>query len=167
RFNTVPAGRRSGKTELGKRKLVRKALGATTPWNPRFFAAAPTRDQAKRIFWDDLKALSPTKFLAGRPSESELMIQYVNGAQLCVVGLDKPERIEGQPWDGGVITEVANVKADAWPKNIRPALSDRNGWCDLEGVPEGRNHYYELDKAARAQMKERGAGSEWGSFTWP
>jgi len=166
RFNTVAAGRRSGKTERAKRKLVRKLLSASTSWEPRFFAGAPTRDQAKRIFWDDLKLLVPRYLMAERPSESELKIRLVTGGELYVVGLDVPERIEGSPWDGGVVTEFANVHPDAWPKNIRPALSDRNGWCDLEGVPEGRNHYYDLDRKAKAMMKERGAESEWGSFGW-
>ena len=58
RFNTVPAGRRSGKTELAKRKLVKSALAGTPFDPPRFFAGAPTREQAKRIFWDDLKGTS-------------------------------------------------------------------------------------------------------------
>jgi len=52
RFPLVPAGRRSGKTERFKRFLAREAL--THP-NEIYFAAAPTRDQAKKIFWDDLK----------------------------------------------------------------------------------------------------------------
>jgi hypothetical protein len=167
RFNTVAAGRRSGKTERFKRKLILRAMGASTTWEPRFFAGAPTRDQAKRIFWDDLKALTPRWLLAERPSESELKIRLINGAEVWVVGLDKPERIEGSPWDGGGITEFGNVHPQAWPMNIRPALSDRNGWCDLEGVPEGRNHYYLVDLRARAMMKEFGAASEWGAFGWP
>jgi hypothetical protein len=162
RFNVVPAGRRSGKTELAKRKLVKNALRGTSFDNARFFASAPTRDQAKRIFWDDLKALSPPEILSGRPSESELVISYINGSQLHVLGLDKPERIEGAPWDGGVIDEVANTKASAWSMNVRPALSDRRGWCDLIGVPEGRNHYYDLNMYAKGDTS-----GEWGAFTWP
>jgi hypothetical protein len=166
RFNTVPAGRRSGKTELAKRKLVRRAIDGTKYPDARFFAAAPTRDQAKRIYWADLKALIKPNLFAGSPSESELVIRLINGSELHVVGLDKPERIEGSPWDGGVIDEYANIRREAWGAHIRPALADRNGWCDLIGVPEGRNHYYEADRAARAQMVERGAASEWGSFHW-
>lgn len=165
RFNTLPAGRRSGKTELAKRKVVIRALTAATEWTPRFFAGAPTRDQAKRIFWDDLKSL--TKGLwATRPSETELLIPLITGAEIYVVGLDKPERIEGQPWDGGVLDEYANMKAHAWTANVRPALSDRRGWCDLIGVPEGRNHYYDLHCSAQAQMQDKGAASEWGAFGW-
>lgn len=167
RFNTVPAGRRSGKTERAKRKLIIKCIEADTEWEPRFFAGAPTRDQAKRIYWDDLKALTPREFLSNRPSETELMISFKNGAQLFVVGMDKPERIEGQPWDGGVLDELGNMKPKAWTENVRPALSDRMGWCDLIGVPEGRNHYYELDRDAQSMMKEFGDASEWGSYSWP
>jgi hypothetical protein len=166
RFNVVPSGRRSGKTELAKRKTVKRALRAVTPWKPRFFLGAPTRDQAKRIFWDDLKSLVPMNLLADKPSESDLMIEVINGAQLWVVGLDVAARMEGQPWDGGVIDEIGNAKPEVWGANIRPALSDRKGWCDLIGVPEGRNHYYSLANSAQSQMKEGGDKSAWGYYHW-
>lgn len=145
---------------------MKAALRGTRFERPRFFAGAPTRDQAKRIYWDDLKALIPPELLMGRPSETDLSIRLVNGSELVVIGMDKPERVEGQPWDGGVLDEFANMKAHAWAANVRPALSDRQGWCDLIGVPEGRNHYYDLDRMARAEMLEKGAASEWGAFTW-
>jgi len=165
RFNVVLAGRRSGKTELAKRKLVKRTQAAATSWVPRFFAAAPTRDQAKRIFWDDLKSMFERK-LINDISESDLMIETVLGQQLYVIGLDKPERMEGQPWDGGVVDEIGNTRPGAWPENIRPALSDRKGWCDLIGVPEGRNHYWDLSKKAIASLKEFGDKSEWGHYHW-
>lgn len=158
RFNVVPAGRRSGKTELAKRKLVMTALRGTDFDRPRYFAAAPTRDQAKRIYWADLKALIPREFVTDI-SETELRIGLVTGSEVWVVGLDKPERMEGTPWDGGVLDEYGNTKAKAWPENVRPALSDRTGWCDLIGVPEGRNHYYDLYMAAADQP-------DWSRFTW-
>jgi hypothetical protein len=161
RFVVVPAGRRSGKTELGKRRIIKAAMRGTRFDNARFFAAAPTYAQAKRIFWDDLKALTPPALLACKPSESELVIQYINGSEVHVIGMDKPERVEGSPWDGCELTEVANMKQNAWPANIRPALADRQGWAVLEGVPEGRNHYYELDQKARADTS-----GEWAAFHW-
>ena len=166
RFVVNPAGRRSGKTELAKRKLVVRALAGSIYGRPRYFAAAPPRDQAKRIYWDDLKRLVPARFIKGKPSETELVIELVNGASICVVGMDKPERIEGSPWDGGVLDEYANMKPGAWQAHVRPALSDRLGWCLMIGVPEGRNHYYDLWRFARAEMAERGQASEWGAYTW-
>lgn len=161
RFKVVPAGRRSGKTELAKRQLITAALSETTYPDARFFAAAPTRDQAKRIFWNDLKQMTPPCLMLEPPKESELVLTYVTGATISVVGMDRPERIEGSPWNGGVLDECANMKPQAWPENVRPALSDRNGWCWLIGVPEGRNHYYDLWKLA-ISGRERG----WEGFTW-
>lgn len=164
RFNVVPAGRRSGKTEIAKRKLVRRAIAGTFHTPARFFAGAPTRDQAKRIFWADLKALVPPKLVIDI-SETDLLIRLPL-SEIWVTGMDKPERIEGSPWDGGVLDEYANMKEQAWGANVRPALSDRRGWCDLIGVPEGRNHYYDRYTAAVAEMKERGPLSDWGAFAW-
>lgn len=168
RFNVVPAGRRSGKTERAKRKLVSKALDITSISHgetPRFFAAAPTHAQAKAIYWPDLKALTKP-FWHGRPSESELVIRLITGSEIVVTGLDKPERIEGSPWDGGILDEYANMRPQAWSENVRPALSDRRGWCDLIGVPEGRNHYFDLYSSATSELAEKGDLSDWGAFTW-
>jgi hypothetical protein len=166
RFNTLPAGRRSGKTELAKRKLVLSALQGTAFPSPHFFAAAPTRDQAKRIFWNDLKLLTP-RWATDKISEGDLFIRFrFTGAEIWVVGMDVPERIEGVAWDGGVFDEYANTKERAWTAHMRPALSDRKGWCDLIGVPEGRNHYYNLHQRARADMIARGRFSTWGAFSW-
>jgi hypothetical protein len=166
RFNVVPAGRRSGKTELAKRKVVKNALKGTKFDNPRFFCAAPTVAQAKRIYWQDLKAMVPRDLMSRDPYESDLIIPLITGAELHVLGMDKPERIEGSPWDGGILDEYGNMKEGAWSENVRPALADRNGWCDLIGVPEGRNHYYDKDLQAKAEMALRGSESEWGSFSW-
>lgn len=162
RFCMVPAGRRSGKTEIAKRKVVLAAIDGTEHFPARFFCAAPTRQQAKRIYWDDLKALVPPALLARKPLETELLIPLVNGAQIHVLGMDEPARIEGSPWDGGILDEFGNMKAGAWENNVRPALSDRRGWCWQIGVPEGRNHYYDLYRRAQADVT-----GEWATFSWP
>ena len=166
RFVTVHAGRRSYKTELSKRKIVSTLFDpqASVYDDPRYFCGAPTREQAKRIYWDDLKALIPPRYIIDK-SESELYIKTILNSSVCVVGLDKPERIEGTPWDGGILDEYGNMKAKAWPENVRPALSDRHGWCWLIGVPEGRNHYYDLDKMFLAEMTTN-PNSDVGSYWW-
>lgn len=171
RFNIIPAGRRSGKTEIiGKRKMVLRFMLCHdkrfphyySPFpDPKFFIGAPTRDQVKRIYWSDVKALIPPGFLAKQPNESNLILTGKNGAELHLMGLDKPERIEGSPWDFGCVDEIGNVKPGAWQENIRPALSDRHGGCDFIGVPEGRNHYYEMWLKAKADKL-----GEWGAFHW-
>ena len=157
---------------MGKRKIILYAFaGAMERDSSRYFIGAPTRDQAKRIYWADLKSMIPRNFIKSR-SEVELWVRLYNGSEIWVVGLDKPERIEGSPWDGGVLDEFANMKATAWGENIRPALADRNGWCDFIGVPESRNHYFDLFTMAedyQRSFRESGVlrDPDWDSFTWP
>lgn len=165
RFPVVPAGRRSGKTERFKRFLVKQAM-----WNPneKYFAGAPTRDQAKRIFWNDLKLLSFSDFHVRKPAESELILFFPNGSTIQVLGLDEPKRIEGVDWTGGGIDEIADLKADALNLNIMPALNTVNPtrpnyrpWCWFLGVPDGLNHYYDMAELART-----GTDPDYALFHW-
>lgn len=164
RFPLVPAGRRSGKTERFKRFIVQFANE-----NPgQYFAGAPTYNQAKKIFWKDLKDLSLSCTHDKQPSESELQIYLPNGSEIHIVGLDKPERIEGISWTGGGIDEFGDVKATAWNENIYPALNTYNPtnptyrpWCWLFGVPAGLNHYYEL-----CDLATTGQSDEFKVFHW-
>lgn len=167
RFPVVPAGRRSGKTERAKRFLVKQAIKHP---NKKFFAAAPTRDQVKKIYWQDLKALSLSSLHDKSPSESDLIIFFPNGAEIHLIGLDRPERIEGISWHGGVIDEIADLRYGdvAWAENILPALNtvnpldpDYRAWCWLIGVPDGLGHYYDL-----AQYAQNACDPDWGYFHW-
>lgn len=164
RFPLVPAGRRSGKTERFKRFLTKQAFAR----QGLYFAAAPTHDQAKKIFWDDLKAFTLSAAHKRRPSESERIIYIDNGSEIHVIGLDKPQRIEGIPWNGGGIDEFADVKEGAWESNILPALNtvnptnpDYRAWCWLLGVPDGLNHYYDL-----CQKAENGDDPNFKVYHW-
>ena len=165
RFPVVPAGRRSGKTERAKRFVAKMAMR-----NPAemYFIAAPTRDQVKKIYWADMKKLCLTSLCSKAPSETELIIYMDNGTQVQLIGLDRPERIEGVFWSGGVIDEIADIKPEAWEANIRPALDtfnptrpDYRAWCWLIGVPDGLNHYYDMAKYA-----ESANDPDWQLFHW-
>lgn len=171
RFIAIPAGRRSRKTLIGKRKILIKAFE-----NPgfRYFMGAPTEDQARSIFWNDL--LSDTHYFRKSKNATSLTIELLNGAVIKVAGLDKPERIEGRPWDGCLITESANIRPNAWKANVRPALADRGGFAILEGVPEGLNWFYDkcIDAAGGALpttvpggvMQENQDSKDWIYYSW-
>ena len=153
RFPLVPAGRRSGKTERFKRFLVKQANRIVG----QYFAAAPTHGQAIKIFWNDLLAMTLSSTHIKAPSISDRIIYMNNGSEIHVLGLDKPQRIEGIPWTGGGIDEFADLKSEAWEANIYPALNtvnptrpDYRAWCWLLGVPDGLNHYYDLCETAKA-----------------
>ena len=171
RFICTVAGRRSGKTEILKRRCVKKGLQTKVKgwWG---VLAAPTRDQAKRIFWNDLKLLVPRWALAKRPMEAELTIQLINGAEISVVGMDKPDRIEGRPLDFFGGDEFGNMKESTWKENIRPALStlNRPGEAVFTGVPESRNHFYRMFLHAQEVHQRRLAGdpkAQWEAYHWP
>lgn len=165
RFPIVPAGRRSGKTERAKRFIARQGA-----WyeNKKYFAAAPTYNQAKKIWWDDLKALTFSAIHPRRPSESDLKIFMPNGTEIHILGLDQPQRIEGVQWDGGVIDEIADIKSEALEANIMPALNTVNptqpnyrAWCWFIGVPDGLNHYYDM-----AKLAESGTNPDYRLYHW-
>ena len=162
RFVVCPSGRRSGKTEIAKRHIVREAA-KTNREDALFVCAAPTFAQAKRIFWRDLKALIPSRFVSSK-SETTLEIVLVNGATIAVVGLDRPERLEGSPLDGIVVDEYGNCRPEAWHDHIRPSLStvSRPGWAWFIGVPEAPNHYRKLYEDAKNDDTGR-----WAAYHWP
>lgn len=162
RFNVVAAGRRSFKTEGAKRRLVRKAIKSYRyPEGTRFIASAPTYGQAHRIYWKDLKKLVPRSFIVGEPRETSLDINLINGYQISVVGMDKPERVEGPPIGHFLADESANMKPEVWEEHVSPALSETFGTADFIGVPEGRNHFYDLFCAAEADDT-----GEWKAHHW-
>jgi hypothetical protein len=165
RFPVVPAGRRSGKTERAKRFVAKMAMK-----NPgeRYFIAAPTHAQVKKMYWGDMKQLCLCSLQSKPPSESDLIIFMDNGTEIHLIGLDRPQRIEGVFWSGGVIDEIADIKPEAWESNIRPALDtfnpsrpDYRAWCWLIGVPDGLNHYYDM-----AQYAETANDPDWQVFHW-
>jgi hypothetical protein len=91
-----------------------------------------------------------------------------NGTEIHIIGLDKPQRIEGINWTGGVIDEIADVKDAAVETNIMPALNtidprrpDYRAWCWFIGVPDGLNHFYKM-----AQYAETSGDKDWELFHW-
>jgi hypothetical protein len=83
-----------------------------------------------------------------------------------VFGLDKPERIEGDPWDGCVIDESSDIRPKTFDRSIRPALSDRKGWAWRIGVPKrfgcGAAEYRKFYEACKNGTYPDGA-----AFSWP
>lgn len=166
RFVAAWAGRGSGKTELAKRRLVKAALRDRKPWRDRrYFYGAPTQDQAVRIAWDDLLALLPAGSIAAI-SLSKHLIRLRNGAELWVIGMDKPQRAEGTQWDGGVLDESSDLKPKIVDRNLGPAMTHRRAWLWRIGVPKrqgiGASEFREFCERATS-----GEDPEMAGFTWP
>jgi hypothetical protein len=138
-------------------------LPVKKPWpNPMYFYALPTYNQARRVAWRPLLDLIPPHWIK-KVNQSEQMITTVFGSELHVVGMDKPQRIEGSQWDGGVIDEACDQKPGAFDRSVLPALSHKNGWCWRIGVPK------RVGSGAGEFRKafETADGVESVSFTWP
>lgn len=142
RWNVVVCHRRFGKTVLAINELLKKAM--TQPKDrPRYAYLCPTYKQAKQVAWDYLKHYSRV-IPAIQINESELRIDYPNGARIQLYGCDNPDALRGIYLDGVVLDEYAQMPASLFSEVIRPALSDRQGWGLFIGTPKGRNVFYDL-----------------------
>jgi len=146
RFACLAIHRRFGKTVCAINELIAGAL--TCPLDrPRFHYIAPTYKQAKSIAWDYLKEF--TRVIPRmRYMETELRADFPNGARIQLVGAENYEAMRGQYSDGSVLDEWGNMSNNVWIEVLRPALSDRKGWCIFMGTPNGKNHFYHTYREA-------------------
>jgi hypothetical protein len=159
RFAVLACHRRFGKTVMLINHLIRAALQNNLV-NPRYAYIAPTYKQAKNIAWDYLKMFAgpiPTT----RFNETELRCDLPNGARITLLSSENPDSLRGLALDGVCIDEVAQIEPKLWNEIIRPALSDRKGFCYFIGTPAGMsNLFYELYQHAVADDK-------WYAYTAP
>ena len=151
RFAVVVAHRRFGKTVAALNHLIRKAV-LNEKETPRYAYIAPTYGQAKRVAWDYL--VKYTTPLGGTNNISELRVDFW-GRRIQLYGSDNPDSLRGQYFDGVIIDEVGDQNPKIWTDIVRPALTDRKGWCLFIGTPKGHNHFKELRDRAE---KEEGWG---------
>ena len=146
RWGVVVCHRRFGKTVWAINHILRDAFMCKKS-NPRFAYMAPTYRQAKNVAWDYLKqfagAVPGVKF-----HETELRCDLPNGARISLLGAENPDSLRGIYLDGCVMDEVADMPESVFPEVIRPALSDRGGWCIFVGTPKGQNMFYDLYEQA-------------------
>jgi len=153
RFKVLAAGRRFGKTILA---CVVLFLGCLKIKNGLFWYVSPTYKQTKQIAWKILLRLIPEQFLAKKPNETELSFTFKNGTELVLKGADNPDSLRGTGLDGLVIDEFASIRnaQSVWQEVLRPALTDKLGWCFFIGTPKGKNAFWEL--WMKGQRKEDG-----------
>lgn len=148
RFGCIVAHRRAGKTVASVLDLIDAALRCDKP-DPRFAYIAPYYAQAKDVVWAYVKRYAGA--IPGTTiNESELRVDFPNGARLRLYGADNYDRLRGIYLDGVVLDEFADQPPQAWREVIRPALADRGGWALFIGTPKGRNAFYDVYEQARS-----------------
>lgn len=140
RFSVAVCHRRMGKTVSAINQLIHSAL-KNDKKEPRYAYIAPTYAQAKRIAFDYLKEY--TRPLGGVANVAELRVDFM-GRRISLYGADNPDTLRGIYLDGVVIDEYGDINPTLFTEVIRPALSDRLGWCLFIGTPKGANHFKEL-----------------------
>jgi phage terminase large subunit len=148
RWAVAVCHRRAGKTVACILDLIDHALRCTKP-SPRFAYIAPFYVQAKDVAWGYIKQFSGA--VPGvRFNESELYVEFANGARIRLYGGENYERLRGLYLDGIILDEYADMDPRAWSEVIRPALSDREGFAVFVGTPHGPNSFYDLWQKALA-----------------
>ena len=146
RFGVVVCHRRFGKTYWAINTLIHAAL-STKKQEARFAYIAPYFRQAKQVAWDYFKnftyMIPDIKY-----NESELRIDFPNGARIRLYGGDNPDTLRGIYLDGVVLDEVADMRPNVWGEVIRPTLTDRIGWAVFIGTPKGIDLFYEAYQKA-------------------
>lgn len=127
--------------------MIRDALKKS---NSRFAYIAPTYKMAKNISWDYLKHYS--KDIPGiKTNESELRIDYPNGARITLYGADNPDSLRGIKLRGVVFDEYSQQPSNIFGEIIRPTLADTRGYAIWIGTPKGKNEFYRLYKKAKGR----------------
>ena len=141
RWAVLSIHRRAGKSVMCINELIKRAL-TNDQWNPRYAYIGPTYKQTKSIIFDYLKyyagVIPGTKF-----NEQELSCTLPNGAKISLLGSENPDSLRGNYYDGIICDEYAQINPRLFPEIIRPALSDRKGFCYFVGTPQGMsNDFY-------------------------
>lgn len=147
RWAIIVAHRRAGKTVACIQRLVMAALTAARV-KARFAYIAPLLKQAKAVAWEYLKGYA-LKIPGATAHETELRVDFPNGAQIRLYGSDNPDALRGIYLDGVVLDEAADTSPRLFNEIIRPALSDRKGWAVWIGTPKGQNEFFDLWQAAQ------------------
>lgn len=135
-----------------------------------------TRDQAKRIVWNDVfKAILKKYNIPAKFNETELTITFDNNSIIYVLGVDDSEaekdKLLGKKYALAVIDEAASYTIDLHNliyKVLKPAMSDYGGTICLIGTPDDRKAglFYDLTKDIPVQPPTRRAVAGWSVHTW-
>ena len=146
RFKVIAAGRRVGKTTFATNHLIKLAFQRNLPVN--YWYLAPFEFQAKTIAWHMFLKYIPPILWKKKPTESNMTIYLINGAQISLRGCDNPWGLEGIALGGLIVDEVSAIAhfKSLWQYTLRPMLTDYSSPAIFISKPRGFNHFHELAK---------------------
>jgi hypothetical protein len=111
------------------------------------------------VAWDYLKHFA--RPITKSSNEGDLIIELLNGAKIRLFGADNADAMRGLGFDGLYLDEYGDFKPSVWGNVIRPALSDKQGWCVFGGTPKGKNQFWNIYETSKKLP------NEWFSLTLP
>lgn len=160
RFIVLCCGRRFGKSQLGKTKIIKRALTYNGPYDrispPVLLVGMPNLPMCKRVFFRPLCDLLKDHPAVDRINKSECIIHLKgNRPDILFLGLNDGygDRVRGLRIWGFVGDEFQAVTRGILDEVIMPAMADTPGsWAYLAGTPKGKqNHLYDLTQLSNTQ----------------
>jgi hypothetical protein len=111
------------------------------------------------VAWDYLKFFA--RPITKSSNEGDLIIELLNGAKIRLFGADNADAMRGLGFDGLYLDEYGDFKPSVWGNVIRPALSDKQGWCVFGGTPKGKNQFWNIYETSKRLP------NEWFSLSLP
>lgn len=175
RFQVVAAGRRFGKSFFAAYKLYQAAAQLTKVRSDGtevslkddvVYYVGPTMIQAKENLWNVMVNMGEEAGVIAGLRSNAGEIQLTNGRIIRFKGADEPDRLRGVGVSYVVMDEYAFMKPSVWEFIIRPMLMMSEGGALFIGTPAGKNHFYDMWKAAN-ESKDPSSGNpstEWKAF---
>lgn len=136
RFNVFACGRRFGKTDGAKVKVIMKAPTQRIWWlAPTYPMTIQVWRQFARIFRD-----FPGVYI----NSADRYIEFPTGGNLAVKSTHAPDNLRGAGLDYAVLDEAAFMAEDVWSKVVRPMLLESEGSADFLSSPNGRNWFWQI-----------------------
>ena len=140
--------RRSGKTKGAVNFVVAAAFNRVGV----YYYIFPELKQARNVVWqgigkDGRRFLDdiPKHLIKGKPNNSQMRIQFINGSELVLAGGDRYDKLMGTNPAGIILDEYSIMNPLAW-HYLSPIITENNGWALFPYTPRGANHGYELFK---------------------
>lgn len=143
--------RRAGKSECAGIYMVLECLRHAAV---HCLYVGLTRDTAKDIMWDKLKAILDESSVPYKANETDLTITFDNRSRIKLFGLDAHEGMKAKVLGGKyrlvVLDEAASFRTDIKSLvkvHLKPALGDHNGTVVMMGTPdpdEALGFFYEV-----------------------
>jgi len=139
RFKVVCAGRRFGKSMLGKEEALDRAINLSQ----KVWFVSPTYNNLQS-HWREVKRLIGDLYTYKNEQQHYIEWEREDGrlGSLTFKSSDRPDNLRGEGLDYIVLDEAAFQDGDMFDSVLRPMLSDREGGALFISSPNGTQNWF-------------------------